>query len=278
VSRTNLIAEQSRLAKQIAETRELIEIHRAAAREHESLADEGSRRSREASIQLEFLQRSFISESAVALQDAAAARAATQQEIRRYEDYLRIFSRVDDTARETAQLEEERGILLSELERTGARQSEAEHRIQLLEKRFSEILDRFQAPQFGSGVRALIDRSRFLPIVNDRSFDQILSLGLNVLVNVAHALAHHLTCIELDRPLPQILLIDGLTSHIGHEGLDQTRVEAVYRYLIELSETMGPELQLIVVDNSVPATARPYIRLELGDTNRLVPEEEPASN
>ena len=40
------------------------------------------------------------------------------------------------------------------------------------------------------------------------------------MVNIAHALAHQLTCIHFDLKLPNILLIDGLSGNIGYEGLE----------------------------------------------------------
>ena len=59
---------------------------------------------------------------------------------------------------------------------------------------------------------------------------------------------------------------------MGQEGLDPERVRAIYEYLIETSGEIGDALQMIVVDNEVPAVARPFVRLELSDSDRLIPQ------
>ena len=109
----------------------------------------------------------------------------------------------------------------------------------------------------------------YLPVYHGRLFTELSSPGLATLVNIAHALAHHLTSIELDLKLPQFLVIDGLSEHLGQEGLDPERLQAVYELLIETSHG-HPELQIIVVDNEVPPVARPFVSLELSEEDRLI--------
>jgi len=265
------VREQERIDAQIRETRELIEMHERSTEEVEQRIHRLRPERDEESQRLDFLLRTFVSQSAREIERLATERAEIRELVKRHEDYLKLYTRMDDATKEISQLEIEKGRLRAEIIRAESIQTEAEGRIQLLEKIFEETLLRFHAPQFGPHVRATIDRSSYLPIVNGRPFERIQSLGLNVLVNVAHAIAHHITAIRLGLPLPQILLIDGLTSNIGHEGLDQERVNGVYDYLIELSETQGDLLQIIVVDNSVPEQARRFVRLELSDDNRLIP-------
>jgi hypothetical protein len=105
------------------------------------------------------------------------------------------------------------------------------------------------------------------------------SQGLQVLVNVAYAVAHQKTAIELGLPLPNILLIDGLTTNVGHEGFDVERVHNAYLSLIALAEELGDTLQIIVADGNVPPEADPYVRLRLSEEDRLIPmppSDEPA--
>ncbi len=108
-----------------------------------------------------------------------------------------------------------------------------------------------------------------MPVYYGRPFAEVSSPGLATLINVSHALAHHLTAIELELKLPQILVIDGLSEHLGQEGLDPERLEAIFDLLIETSQTHR-ELQVIVVDNEVPDRARPFVRLELSEDDRLI--------
>jgi len=97
------------------------------------------------------------------------------------------------------------------------------------------------------------------------------SQGLKVMVNTAHALAHQLTCIHFDLQLPNILLIDGLSGNIGYEGLDRERIEAIYSYIIRVSQEYQNRLQIIVSDNTVPESAHEYIFAEFNDENKLIP-------
>ncbi len=78
-------------------------------------------------------------------------------------------------------------------------------RFESLEARFDELLRRFNAPEFPTSERGRrIDRQSLLPIVGGRRFDELSSQGLKVLVNVAYALAHQLTAIEVELPLPNL--------------------------------------------------------------------------
>jgi hypothetical protein len=113
-----------------------------------------------------------------------------------------------------------------------------------------------------------------LPIVQGRSFENLSSLGLKVLVNIANALAHHETAIKLNLPLPGLLIIDGPSSNIGHEGEGLERIESIYGYLIDVCQRLGDRLQILVVDNDVPPSAAQYMRLALEEDSRLIPRED----
>jgi hypothetical protein len=90
-------------------------------------------------------------------------------------------------------------------------------------------------------------------------------------VNVAYALTSHRTSISLDLKLPAILLIDGLTSNVGHEGFDLERKNKAYSYLIALSSEIGDRLQIIVADGNIPEEAEPFVRVRLNENDRLIP-------
>jgi hypothetical protein len=134
-----------------------------------------------------------------------------------------------------------------------------------------ELLARLNVPRFGANPTARIDRRTLLPVVDGRRFSELNPQGLQVLVNIAHALAHHLTAIDLGISLPGLLVIDGPTSNIGHEGSDLALIHSIHRLLVEVSTEYGDRLQLVVADNDVPETARSYVRQELSPSNRLIP-------
>jgi len=146
-----------------------------------------------------------------------------------------------------------------------------EEHVRYLEERFRFALERFKAPHFPNAGKTGIDRKTYRPVVEGRPFDQLQSPGFVTLVNVAHALAHQLTAIEYDLPLPNILLIDGVSANLGDEGLDRERLEAVYDYLLELSHEHADRLQIIVADNTVPRNAADRVRLRLSEEDKLVP-------
>lgn len=91
------------------------------------------------------------------------------------------------------------------------------------------------------------------------------------LLNIAHALAHQITAIECDLALPNILLVDGVSSNLRTTGLDRERLDAVYDYVQELGDEYGDRLQIIVADNSVPQRAVDSVRVQLSEQDKLIP-------
>lgn len=93
-----------------------------------------------------------------------------------------------------------------------------------MERRLVEYLARLHVPTFGEPLTASIDRKTYLPIVSGRSFDSLSSQGLQVLVNVAYALALHTVAADRDLPLPGLLIIDGPSSNVRTVGYDAERL------------------------------------------------------
>ncbi len=143
----------------------------------------------------------------------AERRATVQARISQLQDYLQVYEKLDETRRWVEELSIRRAELESELEVTESQTADAQRRIELLEEHFNAILERFHPPEFGQG-KSRIDRRTFLPLFRGRRFDDLSSPGLATLVNIAHAIAHQRTNIELDLRLPNILFIDGLSEHL----------------------------------------------------------------
>ena len=268
--REALIVEQERIGAQIVETRDLIAAREMVVRSFEyELATTERERSRLAE-ELDFRLRTYISDAASRISERAARRATVTTDVRRLEDYLHLYVKLDLALGDAASLEGRRDQLEAELEIAKVRWEDAEARIQFLEREFGEILLRFDIPRFSTPPSASIDRRTYLPIVDGRHWSELSSAGLQVLVNVAHALAQHRTALALNIPLPNILLIDGLTSNVGHEGLDAQRVENVYDYLINQSIQSGNRLQIIVADNDVPRRAKDFVQVDFSEHDRLI--------
>jgi hypothetical protein len=190
--------------------------------------------------------------------------------VERLEDYIGLLAGLDSALGDLNKLEELRTQIESQLESISAARNDATVRIDRLESQFKTLIESFKVPRLEGPEDIRIDARTYLPIIYGRRFDELSSQGLQVLVNLAHTLAHHLTSISLGLGLPQILFIDGLTSNLGHEGDDLGRVNAVYDYLIEVSIELGDLLQIVVADNDVPEQAREYVRLELSEEDRLI--------
>jgi hypothetical protein len=119
-------------------------------------------------------------------------------------------------------------------------------------------------------LTAAINQTTYLPEVTGRPFDELSSQGLTVLVNVAHALAHHTVYLDHELPLPGLLVLDGLSNNVGHEGFDLERRDDTYRLLMEEVEKYTGRMQVIAVDNDVPAFASNAVVLTLSPENRLI--------
>ncbi len=271
--REDLIKEQDRLQAQIAETEELVGAHtrNAAARQEE--IDRGEALREELAGRLNRDTARYVSDAADQIASSAADAARLEETVRRLEDYLGLFTRRDAAMRDMNALEQRQEELEAQLEADEADRGEAWRRVVGLEQRLDRILERLHAPEIGEEEATRIDRATYLPIVRGRSFDDLGSLGLKVLVNVAHALAHHETSLEQRMGLPGMLIIDGPSSNIGREGVDRQRIESIYSYLIEVGNRLGEDLQIIVADTDVPGNVAPYVRVSFTEDDRLVPRE-----
>lgn len=275
LDRSAFVTEQDRLAAQIEETRELSENRRRSVSTMAIKLETLNTERISVGFELNQATASYVSDAAEAIAQAASRRPRLEAEISRLKDYLQLFGKLDEVAREIEILSSRKAELEGELEQLKTRRDESEGRIIHLESAFETSLERIGIPRFGDTPSAKLDRTTYLPVVDGRRFDELSSQGLQVLVNVAHAAAHQRTCLDLNLNLPNVLLIDGLTTNVGQEGFDLERVHSAYRFLMELGEEFGDLLQIIVADGNVPPEAEQFIRLRLSEDDRLIPKAEP---
>lgn len=274
LGREDLIKEQDRLDSQIAESRDLVAVHRATLEVLHARRSELDRERVEVGHELNVVLASFVSDSASSISASSLRRGQLLGRARQLEEYSSLFNRLDEAFGSIRDLETRREEMQAEFDAQASRQgTEAEERIRLLEERFAEMLRRLEVPRFSTSPSAAIDRRTFLPVVDGRKFSELSSQGLQVVVNVAHALAHHLTALDLGLPLPGFLIIDGPTSNIGHEGADLELARSVYRVLTELAAERGEDFQIVVADNDVPDFAQPFVRQEFTQRDRLIPAD-----
>ena len=268
-SRQTLVDEQGAVEQQLTEIQDLAREREARATNLQGALTRLEAELTQRRMELEFQTKSYVSEHATRIASAAARRARLASRSEQLQEYLDVLAKMDDAQKTAARLVVEKDRLEQELEVATAKSTDGQKRVQYLKRRFNEILEQLRPPRFGEEELSNINPNTYLPEYHGRSFAELSSPGLATLVNLAHALAHHLTAIELDLKLPDILIVDGLSEHLGHEGLDPQRLEAAYEYLIDLSNSC-PELQVILVDNEIPDPARRFVRLELSEDDRLI--------
>lgn len=269
--REDLITEQDRVGAQIVETEDLIGAHhtRVAALEVE-VATIGAERST-VNQQVDERLGTFVSSQADRIETFAREEAEVAAALERLEEYAGLFARVDDAARRIDELTQRRAEIEVALERAEQLDVVTATRVENLERWFAHYVDALEIPIFPGEPRAAIDRNDYEPIVNGRKFPQ-LSAGVRVLVNIGHLLAHHRTALQLELPLPGVVMIDGINKNIGTAQYDAARIDDVWSQLIALSAELGDDLQIIVAANDVPERARGFVRLTLSPEDRLIPE------
>lgn len=275
VSRQSLIEEQSRIEAQLQEARELLSARKdrvAILQKELSLKLVVENRAKQ---ELDFQMRTFISSSASQITSLAARRAEIKSEIDKLNEYLKIYHKLNQAQKIAEEMEQKKEKLEQQLEQSMGKEGKVKSRTDYLSHQYNDILESFYPPEFGEEKISIVDPQTYLPDFHGRRFDEISSPGLATLVNIAYMIAHQRTSIHFNLGLPNIILIDGLSEHFGKEGFDIKRQEAMYRYFIQMSEELGDVLQMIVVDNEVPLIARQFIRLNLSETDRLIPIKSP---
>lgn len=270
----DLVTEQDRLATQLGETRTLISTREQRSQELEKGLSELQEERTSIGTSLDHELKTFISDSAASLQNAAAERASLRERIHRLRDYMTLFTRADGIATDLAKLRDQEREALIEIENADYRSEVAEGRMRQLEETLTSVLRELALPGFLGDPVAHIDRGNYLPVVSGRTFDTLQSEGLSVEVNIAHALAHHINAIKNNLPLPGVLFIDGISGAFGERGYDPARAESIYAQLERTCASFGDRLQVIVADTRIPESARDFIRLELNEAERLIPESD----
>lgn len=270
-SRADLIKEQDRIGQQISETLELISSHQTVIEEMTIALKNAETEKKKLSDELNFRTESFISEAASVISQLERKRTMFQEESQKLEEYLGLFTKLDNSLEYAEVLRNEIANVQMEIQAASEGMSEFDDRLKLLEKNFRNIVDDLKLERFQDHGYTGIDRSTYLPLFGGRRFGEIQSQGLKVMINVAHALAHQLTCIELDLPLPNFLIFDGLSSNLGYKGLDRDRIRTMYEFLIDIHNHYSDRLQLIVTDNSIPDFAKGFERYEFSPEDKLIP-------
>jgi len=265
-----LIAEQQRIASQIAETDELLEIRREEASSVRRTLAELQDKLGNRHAELDRRSEEFVSARSDEMIDQASRAAKLTAEIQQLRQMRLLFERFSDSEARRNELEVEQQRLTEAVADRKAEVDTDSELVQSLEQRFQTYLERLNISVSSLPTSGAINRRTYMPEVSGRKFDSLSSQGLSVLVNVAHALAHHTISIDKGLALPGLLVLDGLSNNVGHEGFDQDRLNDVYRLLIEETTNYEGRLQVIASDNDVPEFALESVAVELSTDDRLI--------
>ncbi|MFJ9968886.1 hypothetical protein [Streptomyces avermitilis] len=269
---SSLAAEQDRIIEQVTETEELIarstqrlaQLRSAQAAQTNKRADLGA--------QLDRATATYITDQADRIRGIAARQARLEEHLARLDDGLALHDRLAGQAERVAELEREQEDLNSKIDATRHSNQTVSERLRKLDNAFEAALRSFDAPRFDDQPGSYINKKTYLPVVDGRPFADLQSQGVEVLVNVAHVLAHQDVALkDHDIPLPNLLIIDGISSNVGHEGVDLERLRKMYASLLRAATEHVDRLQIIVTDNDSPPIEGIHRALELSDTDRLVP-------
>jgi DNA repair exonuclease SbcCD ATPase subunit len=273
VSAETLVREEARLRAQIQESRELSSAHeeQALALEKE-LATKRVERV-ELAGELDARTRAYVSDEAANLETRAATEARLRAEIEKLREFMKIHERLDRYRLEEASLVESANTIAQRIRDEHGRMGDTERNLEVLDGEFRAAVEALNVPRLDPSEYVAVDRDPdYLgPVVWGRRFDQLHSPGAKSLVNVAFAAANQRASVRLQKPLVNVLLIDGLTNQIGDDPPDRERKHRVWDYLAQTADEFKGSLQIIVADNEVPDDVAQFVRVSLSSDNRLVP-------
>jgi hypothetical protein len=255
---SSLASEQDRVIEQVSETKQLIERSTKRIEELQAARAGHARLRNDLGAQLDRATSAFVSDQTDRIRATAAEQARLEERLISLEQALSLYEPSQKQARRIAELEQEQESLNASIDASRHSNPAVQERLRKLDEAFEAILRAFDTPRFEEPAGTYISRKTYLPIVDGRSFSDLGSQGVEVLVNVAHVLAHQLVALRDNSiPLPNILIIDGLSNNVGHEGIDLERLRKMYTTLLGASLQHIDDLQIIVADNG-PRPSREF--------------------
>ncbi|MYS09758.1 hypothetical protein GTW71_25745 [Streptomyces sp. SID6041] len=271
-SPSTLAAEQDRVIEQVAETGDLLDRSKKRLEKLQLARSLQLNLRAELGEQLDHATATYITDQAERIRAVAGQQARLEEHLARIDDALALHVRLQGQRERIAELEREQEELSSRIADSRHSNAAVQQRLEKLDEEFEATLRNFDVPRFDKRPGSRINRETYMPIVDGRSFADLQSQGVGVLVNVAHVLAHQRVALDIEGiPLPNLLIIDGISSNVGHEGVDLERLRKMYATLLEVATEHIDQLQIIVTDNDSPPIDGIYRALELSDTDRLVP-------
>ena len=263
--------QRRRIALQIGETRELLEVDKQEFDKLRREVEESQIAIRNLEEEIDSRLTEFISpqlERVQGLSEHAATLAEKRRGVERELEYWDAFKKLEKQIEATdAKLLK----LKQELEVAKIAQEQAREQVSELSEIFEEILTYFELPWLET---AYIDKETFLPIVNGQKFEHLTagSGGMPTLVNDAYHLSGLVFSLRHSINLfPRFLIIDSPRKGLGRHPANEIMVQRIYGYFRRLLDTYEDKFQLIVADNDVPKGFDYLVKLSLSYKKPLVP-------
>ena len=192
-SRDILIGEQGAVEQQLREAQDLLSERKTRLTGLQGQLDDARRELTGKRMELDFQTKSYVSEQATRIASTAARRARLAARSDQLGEYLDVLSKIDEAHRVAAGLTAEKETLEQELAVAMAESKDSQRKVRHLRDRFNEMLEQLKPPRFGEQELSDINPNTYLPVYYGRAFGEVSSPGLVTLINISHALAHHLT-------------------------------------------------------------------------------------
>jgi chromosome segregation ATPase len=134
LDKKDFISEQDRVTAQIQETEELLDAHSRSTTLYERKLSDLSEARERAAHELDFKTQTYVSDRATAITNAATERPAAVSLVRRLEDYLKLFEKLDEISTGRNSLETQKNDLEGTLETLKTRRDVSEQRIRKFEE------------------------------------------------------------------------------------------------------------------------------------------------
>ncbi len=269
-TREELVREQQRIESEISEISDLIESRKKRIEFLRKQISEIKQEEKKIQEELDFKSSASISSQIDTVSKLAEERATLKERKLKLESFLNIFNKFDKSIQELTIHKTRELELENQLELQKIKYSDSKEKTKALIRKYNAILESLNPPDFGEDKDSTIDMKKYLPTFHGREFDKLSSPGLCTLVNVAYAFSHQETAIDFNLKLPSLLIIDGLSEHIGEFGLDPERLNSIYKYIIDFCNKNKSKIQVIIFDNYIPSFAKEFIKLNLTEDERLI--------
>jgi DNA repair exonuclease SbcCD ATPase subunit len=268
-ARERLREEHVRVEEQRQETVDLLEEDEAELRRARARVEELDEQIAVARVELDQATAQYVSPRFAAVQEAGSEVGRLEARLTALQSVMRLWEQFGSLEDESRRLQARLAEVDAAITEARASLSAGLERVATLSELFAETLVQFQLPWLET---ASISAQSYLPVINGRSFEELLSGGMKTLVNDAyHLAALRYALVYADSLMPLIQILDSPRKNLGSGPDDRVLAENLYRRIRALEDSFGPRFQIIVADNDLPRVAREFRAITLSYETPGVP-------